>query len=201
MRSLLLVALALVLSACASTTARKYDPVEYERAVMISVNATHAVHRCDRPTGTEYLHYLQALNSDSFILEEYVANKGDTAGTLDAAKQIRLLVQEFLSKDGTTKYSTGYCKHKLSNIQASARIYARATALSDRFDLCEGDVKARYDLFEKSYKAQAISKAEFTELVDDLIQLTNIDSSGCSLAHRKQLEDAIALIKIAFSLF
>lgn len=183
MKKLLTIAAILSLSACSTFTARQYDAVEYNYAVRIAVNATHAAHLC-KEEGPDYQLYLHEMNSDSAILQEYVSNKADTAQALPAVIQIRGIVMSFLAEP---KRTVAYCKHKINNIQASARIYARAVGASSKYDPCAGNPEDRLVDFKKSYDAKAITKEEFADLVDDLKKLTTVDTSSCTLDERAKM--------------
>ena len=193
MKKLLILAAAIGLSACSTLTdkftARTYDPVEYNYAVMIATNATHTAHLCGDGKSTDYFAYLQDMNHDSFTLVEYVSNKSDTAQALPAAEQIRTITQEFLARPVR---SVSYCLHKMNNIQASARMYARGIADSSKFNPCEGNPEDRLVDFRKSYDAKAISKEEFADLAGDLVKLTKIDTSSCTLENRAKMDKLVS---------
>ena len=183
MKKLLTLAAIFALSACSTITARQYDPVEYDYAVRIAVNATHAAHLC-KEEGPDYQFYLHEMNSDSATLQEYVSNKEDTTQALPAAIQVRGIVMSFLAEP---KRTVAYCKHKINNIQASARMYARAVGSSSKFNPCEGNPEDRLVDFKRSYDAKAITKPEFADLVDDLRKLTTIDTASCTLENRAKM--------------
>ena len=183
MKKLLTLAAIFALSACSTITARQYDPVEYDYAVRIAVNSTHAAHLC-KEEGTDYQTYLHEINRDSALLQEYVSNKEDTLQALPAAIQVRGIVISFLAKPART---VAYCKHKINNVQASARMYARAVGSSTKFNPCEGNPEDRLVDFKRSYDAKAISKEEFADLAGDLQKLTTIDESGCTLENRAKM--------------
>lgn len=189
MKKLLTLVAIFTLSACSTFTdkftARTYDPVEYNYAIMIATSATHAAHLCGDGKSADYFSYLQAMNHDSLTLTEYVSNKADTTEALPAAKQIRTITQEFLAKPVR---SVSYCLHKMNNIQASARMYARGIANSSKFNPCEGNPEDRLVDFKKSYDAKAISKEEFADLAGDLQKLTTIDTSSCTLDNRAKMD-------------
>lgn len=191
MKKLLTLGAILALSACSTITdkftARTYDPVEYNYAVMIATNATHAAHLCGQK-GVDYDGYLQAMNHDTLTLVEYVSNKEDTTQALPAAEQIRGVTMSFLARPVR---SVSYCLHKVNNIQASARMYARAIATSTKFNPCEGNPEDRLVDFKKSYDAKAISKEEFADLAGDLQKLTLIDASSCTLENRAKMDKLV----------
>ena len=197
MKLIPLLAVATILSACSANIARPFDPTEYNYSVQIATNATHAVHRCADINSLEFKTFAQATNLDSFTLVEYVANKSESKNTLPAVNEIRTLVQELL---GRSDMSLMYCKHKLSNIQASARMYSRAIANSDRFKVCDGNVSDRYVLFAASYKAGTLRVDEFKELVHDLLRLKNIDTNGCTIEEKNKLQDSFNFIQLAASI-
>jgi hypothetical protein len=183
MKKLLTIAAIFTLSACSTFTARQYDAVEYDYAVRIAVNATHAAHLC-KEEGPDYQTYLHEMNRDSALLQEYVSNKEDTTEALPAAIQVRGIVMSFLAEP---KRTVAYCKHKINNVQASARMYARAVGSSSKFNPCDGSPEDRLVDFKKSYDAKAITKPEFADLVDDLRKLTTIDASSCTLENRAKM--------------
>ena len=190
---LLTLAIILALAGCSTITdkftARTYDPVEYNYAVMIATNATHTAHLCGDGKSTDYFGYLQAMNHDTFTLVEYVSNKEDTKQALPAAEQIRSITMSFLAKPVR---SLSYCLHKVNNIQASARMYARGIATSTKFDPCEGNPEDRLIDFKRSYDAKAISKEEFADLAGDLQKLTTIDTSSCTLENRAKMDKLVS---------
>jgi len=192
---MLLSVLLLTLAGCATTelTARLYDANEYNYAVNIAVNATHAVARCET-RNAEYDVYLQKINSDSFTLLEYVSNKTDTKQALPAATQIREISLDFLNNK---MYNNRYCQHKLSNIQGAARMFARGVGYTDRFNICKGNVLERFTAFELSYTQNMISREEFANLSQDLLKMQKIDTAGCTLEDRVKLEQAINIIQTA----
>lgn len=194
MKKLITITLALMVSACAMFHARTYDPVEYNYAVVITTNATHATHRCISMADPDYDMYLQLLNHDSLTLVEYVSDKADAVQVVPAAQQIRDMTSTMLSH---RMYSVAYCQHKLSNIQASARTFARAVSGNSDYDMCQSDVQSRYELFAESYKVGRISKEEFGELVGDLLKLKTIDTNGCTLEERAKFEKALDVIQSA----
>ena len=186
----------LLATGCSMFTSRTYDPVEYNYAISIAVDATHAVNRCQtRKDG--YNEYLQKINSATFTLDEYVSNKNDSEQVLPAALQIREIAKDLLQNK---TYSTRYCQHKLSNIQAAARMFARGVGSTDRFNVCSGNIQNRFEAFEQSLARKEITKLEFVDLSGDLIRLETIDQSGCSLSQRADFEMAITGIKAALSL-
>ena len=77
---------------------------------------------------------------------------------------------------------------------------ARALGGAEDFNACEGNVETRYALFEKSYKDQKITRSEFSDLVGDLLRLETVDTSGCTLATRVKLQQALSAIQTAASL-
>lgn len=188
-------AFSVLLAGCASQLTRNYDSTEFNYVVLIAADATHAVSRCGR-RGDEYDAYLQKLNSNTFTLMEYVSNKSDTKQVLPEATMIREITQDFLAN---TDYSNRYCQHKLSNIQAGARMMARGLSGSDRFDLCKGGIRERFTFFELSYVQNQITRAEFANLSGDLIKMETIDASSCTLEERAALEKTINIIRTAVS--
>jgi len=197
MKKVSLIVAALLLSACSMFQARPYDNVEYNYAVLITANATHAAHRCGDTSVPDYQTYLQAMNHDSLTLDEFVSDKADSKQALPAVEQIRDMTSTFLSHP---TYSVAYCQHKLSNIQASARTFARAIGGNKTYDMCQSDVQQRYNLFSISYKDGKISKAEFDELTGDLLKLQTIDTSGCTLEERAKMAEALKVIQTASKL-
>jgi len=191
-----IIAILLGLSGCTMFSSRQYDPVEYSYAVSIAADATHAVSRCDK-RGPEYDAYLQKINSTTFLLDEFVANKSDSEQALPAALQIREVTKGLLANKS---YSTRYCQHKLSNVQASARMFARGVGNTDRFNVCLGKVEERFASFEDSFKNNKITNLEFVDLGGDLMRLKTIDTSSCTLQQRVEFEKAIATVKTALSL-
>ena len=194
-KSIVVGALCASLAGCSAFSSRAYDPVEYNYAVLVSANATHAVSRC-QVRGDEFNAYLQKINSDTFTLMEYMANKGDSEQTLIAATQVREITQDFLAN---TNYSHRFCQHKLSNIQASARMLARGVGSSDKFDACKGNVQERFALFEASYKQGKITQEEFVNLSNDLLKMGAVNTASCSLENRTKLENALKLIQFSLS--
>ena len=76
MKQFFMILLLGLLVGCSAITARQFDPVEYNYAITIAANSTHAVHLCSTK-GPDYYNYLTLMNHDSFVLTEYVANKND----------------------------------------------------------------------------------------------------------------------------
>ena len=191
MKKLFLVPAVLLLSACSMFTARQYDPVEYNYAIRIATNATHAAHLC-KEKGADYAGYLTELNHDSFTLVEYVSNKGSSEEALVAVEQIRKVTYSFLLRP---ERSVSYCKHKVNNIQASARMFARAVGSSAQYDTCDSSAADRLVDFRKSYDAKAISREEFLELASDLEKLTLIDTSSCTLETKAKMAQLVSDLK------
>ena len=191
MKKILSILIIGLLASCSSLTndftSRQYDPVEYNYAIMIATNATHAAHLC-KQQGTDYFGYLQNINHDSLTLVEYVTNKADTEQALPAAEQIRDITMEFLSRPNR---SLSYCLHKVNNIQASARMYARGVANSSKFDPCSGNPEDRLIDFKKSYDTGLLNKDEFMDLSGDLLKLTKIDASSCTLENRAKMDKLV----------
>lgn len=196
MKKILLASL-MLLSGCSMFQARSYDPVEYNYAVVITINATHATHRCQNMLDPDYDLWLQEINHESLTLVEYVSDKDDTEQVMPAAQQIRDMISIML---GHKKYSITYCQHKLSNIQSSARTFARATGGNSKYDMCQSDVQSRYGLFKDSFDHKLISKDEFAELSGDLLKLKTINTSGCTLEERAKMAEAIDVIQKAATL-
>jgi len=197
MKLLTTLTLTILLSACSAFQARTYDPVEYNYAVMITSNTTHATHRCNDMSNPEYNMWLQEINHDTLTLVEFVSDKSDTDQAVPSVIQIRDMTSTFLNR---TNYSITYCQHKLSNIQSSARTFARAISGNEKYNMCQSDVQSRYDLFAKSYNANLIRKDEFDELVGDLLKLKTIDTSGCTLEERAKMQHALEVIQSASKL-
>lgn len=193
MKNILVILTALILTACSTNMikSRSFDPVEFNYATLIAADATHAVHRCAKQDA-EFSAYLQKLNSETFYMAEYVSNKSDTDQVLPAALVVREITFNFLTSNNK---NVKFCQHKLSNVQASARMLARGLSNADRFDACSGDVQGRFDLFEKSYAEKLISKDEFVNLSNDLLKLKTVNTAGCTLENRAKLETALDLIQ------
>lgn len=194
MKLLLLSTFAILFSGCAMFQARLFDPVEYNYAVTIITNATHATHRCVSMVDPDYDKYLQLINHDSLTLVEYESDKTDTSQVVPAAQQIRDMTSTMLDH---RSYSVAYCQHKLSNIQASARTFARAVSGNNEYDMCQSDVQTRFEFFKKSYDSSLISEEEYKELVGDLLKLQTVDTSGCTLEERTKMQKALEVIKDA----
>ncbi len=193
MKRIVLLLLLPLVASCSMFKSRAYDPVEYDYAIQLATDATHAVHRC-ADANDEYYAYLQSLNHISFLLPEYIKNKADSKQALPSAVRVRQLTISFLQRHDRTAQ---YCTHKLSNIQAASRMLARSLGSAEGFDPCSDDVKARYALFEDSYKKKLISEDEFKELSGDLTDLSTINVSSCTLQHREQLEASVHAIQSA----
>lgn len=191
----LIIAFALFLTGCSAFKARTYDPVEYSVAASIAADATHVVHRCDKQDSTDFAFFAQSLNRNSFYLVEYLQNKPDSLLVVRQAQELRTMTQQFF-----VTHTVRYCIHKMSNIQAASRMLARSLALDDKFDPCNSSVQTRYELFKASYSDGQISKSEFVELSNDLLRLSRIDASHCSLQNRKDMQDALDVIKAALTL-
>lgn len=171
-----------------SLVPRQYDNVEYKYSVDISVYATRAIHICSDPDKKAlFVSYLQEANLDTMVLTEFATDKSDSAALKSMVEAIQLMVNDILIRG---KFSQQYCVHKLSNIQASARIIARSLGQADQFNMCDGTIRERYDLFTKSFLAKEITPSEYKELVSDMIRLEKVDSTGCSFTVRqKHLQD------------
>ena len=180
---LLSILFALFLFGCSSITTRDFDSIEYNYAVNISADATHAIHLC-KIKNSDYYGYLKQINHNSFVLEEYVANKADSDIALPAVNQLRDISLSFLIK---STMSDSYCISKLSNVQASARMYARSIGYASKFDPCKGDVESNFTIFKKQYDSKEITQDEFKDLTGDLIKMNTIDQSGCTLETRNNL--------------
>lgn len=88
-------------------------------------------------------------------------------------------------------YSTKFCFHKFSEIQSSARTLARSLGGLEEYNVCKSNVWQRYKLYETSYKNKEISKPEFDELVNDLVQLQKADHSSCTLQQKNNLANTV----------
>jgi hypothetical protein len=192
MRLSLLLAMVVLMTGC--MTVRPYDPIEYGLSITVTVNATRAIHQCDDPSqdNEELWVYIQQMNTDSLNLSEFINDKGNSTNLLPLIKQIRDMVNDTLIRG---KFSSAYCVHKLSNIQAGSRILARVLGNTDRFDTCEGGIRARYDGFTKSYQNNDINASEYKELVMDIVKLETIDTSGCSQSTRQKIAEDLVFIK------
>ena len=183
--------LLLLLTGCTAFTTRQFDPVEYNYAVNISANATHAIHRC-KSKNAEYNEYLRLINRDSFTLVEYISNKSDNLEALPAGTELRNITLSFLLKP---KSSEQYCVHKLSNIQASARMYARAIGYDSKYDICDGELSSKVLIYKSSMDSELISREEYSDLVNDLVKMDAINKAGCKLENRQKLNKLIDGLK------
>ena len=196
MKQFFMILLLGLLVGCSAITARQFDPVEYNYAITIAANSTHAVHLCSTK-GPDYYNYLTLMNHDSFVLTEYVANKNDKMQALPAANQLRDITLSFLLHKSD---SVDYCQLKLGNIQGSARMYARSVGYDYSYDPCSGDAATRLALFKSAHDAKKISDDDFKDLTTDILRLQTIDKSSCTLESSKKLNDLLDDAKTALSL-
>lgn len=184
----------LVLSGCFSLTPRSYDPVEYNHVVTLTVNATRSVHRCNDQTDNrkEFWGYMQQVNTESFVLDEFINNKSNSDQVAPAIDQVRNMVSAILIRQ---KFSNAYCTLKLTNIQAGSRIISRVLGQTEMFGACDGGIKKRYDIVADSYKSKAITEEEYKELANDVVNLGKIDAISCSVFRRKQLLDDVQVVE------
>ena len=181
----------LFLTACISLTPRPYDSMEYSLSNSIVVNSTRAIHRCNNTDDKELWAYIKNINSDSLMLDEFVRNKLDSQLLIPSIDQIRTMTNQLLIRN---KFSDQYCTHKLSNIQASARILSRTLGESDSFKLCDGGIKERLDLFTDSFNKSLISKDEYQELVTNIALLEKVDTNGCDQITRTKMQKDLQLV-------
>lgn len=175
---------------------RPYDPVEYDYAISITVDATRAIHRCEDTSAEakDFWSYVQLANTDSFKLQEFVDNRANSDQVVPAVTALRRSVVDVLER-GT--FSPTYCVLKLTNVQASSRIISRALGHTDRAAVCDGGIGERYAQFSAAYTAGQINVSEYKELVNDVVRLEQIDQSGCSIAIRVQMQKDLQLIEKA----
>ncbi len=177
------------ISGCVTTTPRPYDSTEYELSVRVIVDTTRAIHRCDNPSASndDLWLYVRQANNSSLLLEEFLINKYNSDAFIPAVKQIREMINAVSIRG---HFSSAYCVNKLTNIQAGSRILARALGRTDKFDMCEGGIKSRYDIFTREYNAKKMSASEYKELVNDVVKLQTVDTAGCdNSTHQKMLEE------------
>lgn len=191
---LLMLSVTLLLASCITTSPRPYDAIEYNHSVVLTVNATRAVHRCSdvTPDKKEFWIYMQQVNTESFILEEFITNKADSSQIEPAVNEVRELVNQVLTRPS---FSKTYCTLKLTNIQAGSRILSRVLGQSDEFKACKGGIKKRYDLFTEAYNNKNITPDEYKELVSDVISLGKIDIVGCNAVMRKEMQEDLQLVE------
>lgn len=196
----LLCGLIIMLSGCSLTSApRPYDPVEYYLSTSLTVNATRALHRCNdvNVNDKEFWKYFQLANTNSFELSEFISNKKDSERISIAIENTRSLVTDVLKRGN---FSPSYCIHKVSNIQASSRIVSRALGKAERFNLCDNNIKTRFNLFAASYNEKKLTKEEYKELVEDLVKLAKIDSSSCDESVKSTMREDLQLLEKALSI-
>jgi hypothetical protein len=167
---------------------KQFDNVEYELINKVTVSTTRAIHLCnDVDKQINYSTYVQQANLDTMLFVEYESNRSDSLALKQMAFNLQAMVNDVLIRG---KYTPIYCIHKLSNIQASARIIERTLGETDQHSMCSASIKTRYDMFLKSYGDNDITKSEFQELSKDMVRLKEIDTTGCTLTDKqKQLED------------
>ena len=181
-----------LLTGCFSFSPRAYDPVEYDYVVSTTVDVTRAIHRCNDENKTDFWKFFQNVNTDTFKLVEFVKNKPDSDNVLVAAIEIRNMTTDVLNNPN---FSNQYCVHKLSNIQASARILSIALGKPNSMSLCQGDIKSRYELFNASFKANKITQKEYKNLFEDLLKLENVDTSSCDHTNKQKMLEGLQLLK------
>lgn len=180
--------LSLFVFGCAT---HQYDPVEYNYSIISSVAATRAVHQCVNRDNELFKKYVKDLNDATMHLQEYEKFTKNNTQTYAGAVQLRQIVIDFVAKEN---YSEDYCKHKLSEIQSASRVMAKAFGKQGNLDICFSDVKSRYNMYRDSYVDGRISKEEFDDLVDDLIQLAKLDNYGCTTQQKTELENLVNTI-------
>lgn len=179
----------LCLCGCSWLTPRTFDATEYNYAVQTTVMATRAVHLCgNAERKQEFSDFVQTLNQDTLFMSEYETHKDSNKNVIVGVNQVRQLVASLVVHP---EYSTKFCYHKLSEVQASARTIARTLGGLEEFDICKSNVWERYSLYEASYKNKQITKSEFGELVDDLIQIQKADHSSCTLQQKNDLANTV----------
>lgn len=177
---------------------REFDPVEYGIAIDTTVNTTRAIHLCDDPSlqNVEFWGHVVDMNRNSLRLDEYLANKKESAALKTTVDHVRLMVNDVLIRG---RFSEGYCRLKLSNIQASLRIVSRTLGATDQFNMCEGGIRQRYMLFDEAYKStdpvKKITAQEYKDLFVDLERLSEVDTSGCDMTTRRAQQEDIQLIE------
>lgn len=179
-----------LLVGCSSFKSRTYDPVEYYQITNLTVQASQALGFCE--DGDADL--LEPLTTSSAHLSEFLYNKPDSRVQYQVARQLQMQVRELATID-----STRYCIHSLGNIHAGYRALSVGVANGNK-DLCDEGIPSRAALFERSYKANTITKQQYASLVEDLDTTRLAYSSGCTLQVRYEIEQSLELAKAALSL-
>ena len=194
----LLLSIVILLQGCAWMTPRAFDSTEYNYAIQTTVMATRAVHLCGNVEHKqEFEDFMKVLNQESMFMIEYETHKDSNKNVIVGVTQTRQLVATMIVHNA---YSTQYCFHKLSEVQASARTIARSLGGLEEFDICKSNVWGRFEVYEASYKANKISKLEFDELVNDLVSLQKVDHSSCSMQQKNSLANAVQSVLTATGL-
>jgi len=179
--------LAMMLTGC-SITPRVFDNVEYDYAVRMTIDSTRAIHRCDSPDRWQYI---QALNTDSLILQEYVVRKDESDMVRRMALEVRKMTLEVLDRPLPSQQ---FCVLKLTNIQASSRILSKVLG-NAQASMCDGGLVSRLDQFTKAYKQGQIAEDEYKELVSDMESLRLINKLGCSATELEQMHEDLELLE------
>jgi hypothetical protein len=200
MKQCILILLFLFLSACSTLNAfkpRTYDPMEYSKTVEIVVDSTRAIHLCNHPepANVNLWKHIEDVNTHSLELDEFERNKDLNALRIgEAVSDVRSMVINLQTR---MNFSAAYCVHKLSNIQASARIIARTVGKSDRYAMCDGQIKERLDLFTASFNEKKLSVSEYKELVFDIYRLEKVDTVGCTESVKAKVEKDLDAVEKA----
>lgn len=182
-----------LLAGCSLLTPKQFDATEYNYTVQTTVAATRAVHLCgNKPYEQKFNGFVNDLNANSMALMEYASHRPVSEGTYQGIAQIRALTTEFVTRD---KPSDMYCRHKLSSIQGASRTLSRALGEKGEYDICASNVEERFKLYVVSKNSGKISEDEFKELTNDLLELAAADKASCSIENKKQLDNAIELIR------
>ena len=179
----------ILLSGCSVITPRSFNPVEYDYSVKTTVASTRAVHLCGNDEyQLKFNSFVNELNEHSMSLLEYEKHIDGNQYSLVGATYVRQLVIDFTVRQNK---SNAYCVHKLSSIQSASRTLSRALGGLNAYDICDSDVRQRYAKYEESFKANKLTKSEFTELVNDLMYLQKVDKASCSFDNKEKLDQAI----------
>lgn len=170
--------LLLMLSGCISL---KYDPVEYNYAIISSVASTRARDQCDATEDVMFKRYINDLNDATMHLQEYEKFSKNKNQIYEDSVLLRQLVSEFVLNED---YSKKYCYHKLSGIVTASNIMAINSGKQKETRICFYDSIELFASYKESYISGDITIDELESLVNGL---KNISKMNCNNNHNNEI--------------
>lgn len=120
MKKILIISVAVLLTACASL---QFDALEYDRYITVQEIATQAQQNCaDTYMVQGQVDELKSAMDHQFSYAQYRESKPQVA---EAAKSLKEMVDALHKRYHTDVPTVGYCEEKLKNITLGAQTVAR----------------------------------------------------------------------------